>query len=480
MSTIWVREFTGGLDRRRLVETSPGGTLTRAVDCHITRGGEVEQRADFVLAYTLPAAQTKGLLATSAGLTVFGHQATPAGLPAGITYQRLQHPSGEALSSLGVATLFRNKIQAIGKFGDGSSYVFYDGARVTDVNAPPNLASSGMPVSLLTQSSKMYVGSGPNLFFSAVGDSTDFTVGVPGVGEGFIVMSTHAEGSEVITALGRYDEYTAIFSRRVVQVWFLDVDPDLNRQAQVLANTGAIAPRSVTQFGDGDLFYLDRSGIRSLRARDSSNSASTTDIGSPIDPIVVEAILSAPLTAEKAIGIIEPRDGRFWLSIGDRIYVFSYFSASQVSAWSEYQPGFVIDDMVVFNERVYLRSGDKIYVYGGLGDRFQYSADVHAEAWMPYMDGETPTRIKQFQGVDAAVRGAWEIRAALDSQDENASDTVARVSATTFHQERVGEVIGQSTHISLRFRSLAPLSATEPAILASAVVHFRKDKEEDS
>ena len=47
MGTIWVREFTGGLDVRRLPETSPGGTLMRGLDCHITRGGEVEQRAVF-------------------------------------------------------------------------------------------------------------------------------------------------------------------------------------------------------------------------------------------------------------------------------------------------------------------------------------------------------------------------------------------------------------------------------------------------
>ena len=45
MGTIWIREFTGGLDARRLPETTPGGVLIKGIDGHINRGGEFEQRA---------------------------------------------------------------------------------------------------------------------------------------------------------------------------------------------------------------------------------------------------------------------------------------------------------------------------------------------------------------------------------------------------------------------------------------------------
>ena len=75
MGSIWIKEFTGGLDARRLPETSPGGTLIRAVDGHITRGGEFEQRARFVRYADLPAGATKGLAATATGLFVFGEAA---------------------------------------------------------------------------------------------------------------------------------------------------------------------------------------------------------------------------------------------------------------------------------------------------------------------------------------------------------------------------------------------------------------------
>lgn len=479
MGTIWIRELKGGLDVRRLPETSPGGTLLRGRDGHITRGGDFEQRAVFAPAYSLPAGLTKGMAFTPAGLVVFGHQTAPT-LPAGVTYQRLQHPSGSALVDVPYAALYKSKLQVIGEFADGSRHVFYDGARVTDANAPPQRAGSGRPNVLLTNVEKMFIGSGENLFFSAVGDSTDYGAGA-GAGEGFIVMSTHAEGGEAIVGLAPYDLYTAVFGRDVVLIWYFDPDPNLSRKNQTLNNTGTLAARSVTQFGDGDLFYLDTSGIRSLRARDSSNSAATTDIGSPIDEIIAEQVASlGEAVAAKATGIIEPRDGRFWLSIGDRIYVFSYFAASKVSAWTEYQPGFTVDSMVRWNDRVWLRSGDRIHVYGSLpGLPFQYSDSVSAEAWLPYLDAETPAKEKTLTGVDAAVRGTWEIRVAMDPTNEEASDLVARIDRTTFG---LGDIPGQGkfNHISLRFRSLTPVSATIPAKFSSAVIHFEGGEDEDS
>jgi hypothetical protein len=479
MGTVWIKDFQGGLDVRRLPETSAGGTLMRARDVHITRGKELEQRADFVPVYTLPAALTKSMAVVPGGLVVFGHQTAPGGLPAGVSYQQLQHPSGEALVRVPFWTRYRSKLQVIGEFADGSRYLFYDGARVTDVNAPPNAVGSGRPAVLLTAVEKMFVGSGENLFFSAIGDSTDYGAGA-GVGDGVIVMSTHAQGSEELTGLARYDEYVAVFGRRVIQTWFIDPDPALSKQAQVLEETGCIAPRSVTQFGDGDVFYLDRSGIRSLRARDSSNSAATSDIGSPIDPLVIGQIDTLGETeAASAIGLIEPRDGRFWTIIDDTIYVFSYFASARVSAWTEYKPGFSITDAAVWEDRVWLRSGDTIYVYGNLPDQtFQYSDDV-GEAWMPYLDADQPARAKHLMGIDMSVRGTWDIALATDPNDTDAEDRAATVSETTFGIDRL-TANGIGNHISVRFRAKRPESATLPAKLGSVLLHFERDDQEDS
>ena len=477
MATIWIREFTGGLDVRRLAENSPGGSLIQAVNCHINRGGELEQRADFVPLYTAPPNATVGLAADRNGLVTFGHvPGAPGNLPSFIRYQRLQSPSGEALAAVPHWTLFEGRVQSVGRFASGDAFLFNGSARVTDANAPPNLANSEAPAALLTYQEKLFVGAGPVLFFSAIAEPANFT----GTGAGFIDMSTHARGADEITALVRYQDFAAIFSRRTIQIWFLDPNPTLSRQAQVLANTGTLSARSLVEFGDSDVFYIDQSGIRSMRARDSSNNAFTTDIGSPIDPLISDAICLCgnggmpPISAA-----VEPADGRVWFAIGDTIYVFSYFPGSKVSAWTTYKPGFVVDDMVEFEDRIYLRSGNTFYVYGSRVGPYAYSADTEVEAWLPYLDAEKPSRAKLLHGVDVSCRGEWEVRLGMEPERLDVSDLLGRVTGQTFTHQRV-PIQGQSTHLSLRFRSIAPASPTAPAILSSAVIHHDNHEGEDS
>lgn len=480
MGTIWIREFRGGLDARRLPETLAGGTLMRARDCHINRGGELEQRSVFTPQYDLVANTTKGLAETSDGLITFGHQASaPAGHPPEIKYMQLAHPGGEALVDVPYVRKFKGKLEVIGTFADGVSYLFYDGVRTTDVNAPPNTPGQETPTALLTYKEKMYVTAGPNLFNSAVKDATDFGGGA-GAGSGVIDMSTHSEGAEKLTAIAKYDEAAAIFSRSVIQIFFLDPDPLLSRPLQELENTGTRAARSVTQFGDGDLFYLDRSGVRSLRARDSSNNAATTDIGSAIDPLlrtVLDDLTDEQI--ERAIGIIEPRDGRFWLALGEVIYVLSYFTATKVSAWTEYRPGFEIDQMIVKDEVVWVRSGDTVYSFGDAQGRPVYDNTVQPEAWTPYLDGDEPFRSKNIDGVDVAARGEWDIRLAYDPENEVAEDLIATIAGTTYGNEKI-PAEGQATHVSMRMRCKEPPSPTEPARFSSATIHFERDPVEDS
>lgn len=471
MGTIWIREFTGGLDTRRLPETSRGGTLIQGVDCHINRGGEVEQRAAFVKAASLPPGATKGLAFLPAGLTVFG-AGPEVSLPPGFAYQRLPSPEGDALVEVPSWDLFSGKLYAAARFASGKVYHFYDGKQVTDFG--PNTAI--VPGSFVrTFGQKMNFVSGPNLVYSALKDPT--TYNPDNVGAGFNDLSEEDYGSEDLTAIGKYQNYLAIFSDRTVQIRYMDPDPTQSKAVQALHNTGTISPRSVTQFGDNDLFYLDASGLRSLRARDSSNAAVTTDIGSAIDTLVIET--TTRLGTEKvqdAIGLIEPRDGRYWLILDNQIFVFSYFPAAKVSAWTTYSPGFSISDAVVYKRRVYLRSGDDIYVYGGFGQVFDYD-DTPAVAWLPYLDAETPTAQKTLTGIDVACRGTWEVRVGMQPERLDAEDTIGRVTDTTYADLRI-PAQGRATHFSLRLESQGQRAGGGPNILGSAVIHYLAEKDE--
>lgn len=810
MGTIWVREFIGGLDTRRLPETTAGGVLIKATDGHINRGGEFEKRAAFVREYQLPAGATKGLAAGKSGIVVFGHQAPPV-LPTNVFYQRLQHPDGvTALVSVPSYDLHGGKIYAVGEFADGSRYHFFDGVRIPDwydgrarasfrvvsgagipaafasgsfeviagTNSPgvnvisdikidgisiigtavdhtgnnattasaiaaeindttsspnytavavgqtvtitaadtgtaangksivvtvggdaqtgnvqnmaggaaavaaqlnnltvdgvsiitnpvawatsnsdtaqaiateinsttssPNytatavgevvnivseaagtnangrivgfstqglftvdpvtglsLAGGADPtpaasatgsftitggtedtgneitnieidgVSLIsspvawetsdtataaavasainseistpdysatsdgavvtikavtpgsgingasidvtvggdvtvgsvqamaggadaestfvpgtfvkTIGSRMHSVSGPNEHFSGIAAPTKWTTDT--VGAGFIDMSTQSSGSETLTALGKYQNFVAVFADRVIQIWYFDSDPALNELRQVLNNTGTESPLSVTQFGDSDLFYLDESGLRSLRARDSSNAAATTDIGVPVDTLIVNKLRSFSAEQRQSIaGVIEPTDGRFWLAMNDEIFVFSFFGGAKISAWTTYTPEanvdgqrqpFTVEQIVVFRRKVYIRSGDDIYVYGGLSDEAVYD-DTVAEAWLPYLDADMPTKNKMFIGIDAAVEGVWDVYAAMQPTDTAAEDKVATITKTTYNAHKI-DSLGTSTHLSLRFRS----KGTGRAKLSSVVVHYNGDSDED-
>lgn len=471
MGQVWIREFTGGLDTRRLPETSKGGTLIRAEDGHINRGGEFEQRAAFVPTYALPPGTT-GLAFTSAGLVVFGSGPQPGGIPTGVAYQRLQHPDGTtALSKILSYDLFSGKLFVSAQFVDGQVHQFYDGNRVTDYGSNTEIRPGTF---VRTFGRKVYYLLGPYVIYSALQDATNFNTDATtptSPGAGFNDLSEEDYGSEDLSAIGRYQNYLAFFSDRTIQIRYVDPDPAQSKQIQTLHNTGTVSPRSVTQFGDSDLFYLDSSGLRSLRARDASNSAASSDIGSAIDTLLTAAVRAAlPATVANVIGLIEPRDGRFWLSLGSQIYVFSYFPAAKVSAWTIYNPGFNVDDMTVFDRRSYVRSEDQIYVYGGLGEVPVYD-DTPAVAWLPYLDAEKPTEQKGLQGIDAAVRGEWEVSIGMDPTNLDASDKVATITQTTFPENRI-PATHRATHFSLRFSSIGVADDGGPATLGSAVMTF--------
>lgn len=331
-----------------------------------------------------------------------------------------------------------------------------------------------------TIKSKMYAVSGPLFHFSGIQNPTKWTTDAPGAG--FINMATQNSGSERLTAVARYQNLVAVFSPEVVQIWFVDPDPELNNVSQVLSQTGTDCPLSVTQFGDSDVFYLDESGLRSLRARDSSNTAATSDIGVPVDDLIVAKLATLTETERQQVtGLINPLDKRFWLIVKDEVFVFSFYSNAKVSAWSTYElattvagekTAFAAQNAVVWDRRVYLRSGDAVYTYGGVGTGLQYD-ETQADGWLPYLDANRPTARKNWEGLDVALSGSWEIRAAMDPNDVGVEETVARCSRTTYNLDRLG-FNHSASHVSLRFRS----EGSGPAVMSALALHFAGGEDE--
>ena len=338
---------------------------------------------------------------------------------------------------------------------------------------------------ILTVREKMYAGSGTNLHYSAIQGPTYWQAGGTAAGEigaGFTNIAASNSSSDKIVALARYFDKLAVFTGDTVQTWFVDPDPDLVVQSQVLENTGTDCPRSVTQFGDADIFYLDTSGLRSLRARDSSNAAASTDIGIPIDDILSARL--ANMTAserQRVIGLINPGDKRFWLIMGREIFVYSYYPNSKVNAWTRYdavttigttQTELDIDDAITFDRRVFLRAGNTVYCYGGWGRDVAYD-DTPATAWLPFLDANSPAAQKAWRGCDAALSGRWDVSVSFDPNRPEVTDDVANLTETSYGLRRI-PMKHKSTHVGMRF-----VSRGGPAKLSALVIHFEGKVNED-
>lgn len=310
---------------------------------------------------------------------------------------------------------------------------------------------------------KMYALSDSLLHFSAIDDPTEWNDTT--LGAGYINLANHSRGSEDLKAIATYFDNIAVLAGDAIQIWYVDPDEALNQQIQVLQNTGTIAPDSVVEFGENDVFYLSLSGLRSLRSRDSSNAAFVGDIGNPIDELIVQSIQENRTLAELAKATLEQRDGRYILAIGDKMYVFSFFPSSKVSAWSIYEPGFIVDKWAYDGRQTLCRSGNKLYSLGGENGNIYDDCEVVVQ--MPFLDGSSPATFKDFASIDITCENVWDVYLATDPQDITSIEEVATVYKTTYGLGRAG-ITGYSTHIAPRLVCQQPGAAR----LGNIAIHY--------
>lgn len=406
-----IEDFTAGVDLRKMSITAPAGSLRACENAFINAGGEIEKRKTLTAVGTLPAG-THGLSFLNDKVVVFGTASGPAGgLPAGVVY--IQVPAASIDRILDVSPFGQGLYIIVRKIGGVIEHYW------SATGGAATLVPGGVTgTSSRTHASKMYVGDGRNLRFSAVSDPDDFA----GVGSGIIDVTAQDGSSAVIIGVDAYYSYLAIFARYAVQIWHMDPDPDLNSLVQTLGAIGLTAPQAVARYGSGDVLFLSDTGIRSLRARDSSNAAVLNDIGSPVDELVYQLRQNlSPAIAEKIMAVTDPVTGQFWMIWGTTIIVLSYFPNSKVTAWSTYTFPRVIDYAVVANSRLVIRSGDELFVYGSvapgtipwdpsapLGVEQTYD-DTTITVELPSFDAGSPATAKLFKGLDVACEGVWDV-----------------------------------------------------------------------
>lgn len=372
----------------------------------------------------------------------------------------------------GVSAAQVEEVTISGSFSVGNQYTVV----INGTSYVVTGGGSSTGTSLMTFKQKMYTTTTSNLYFSDIADAEEW---VSGTDPGFINMASQTAGQETLNALAEYQGLMAIFSENNIRIWSIDEDSNNNVFQQTLQRTGTIAPNSVLSYGNNDIFYLDISGIRSIKARDSSNAAYVSDVGTAIDVHIKAYIDSLPEAhVEQAVAIIEPIDGRYWMAVGKRIYVLSYFPQAKISAWSYYELDFRVTHFARVNDRIYARGvqddgTETLYLYGGT-DNTVYPGDNEAELLveLPFMDGDNPAGYKDLNGFDIIATNEWEVKVLHDPDDESVELVHARLSGTSYNKPRIG-----LTGVQSLFAVTLSCDKAGAATLSALAMHYLNTSE---
>lgn len=331
--------------------------------------------------------------------------------------------------------------------------------------------ASGTGTSILTFKKKLYSTASANLYFCALNAPTQW---ISGVDYGFINMASQTAGQETLTVAEEYQGLMVIFSENNIRIWSISEDSSANVFIQTLQNTGTIAPRSVIPYGANDVFYLAASGVRSIKARDASNAAYVSDVGTPIDTHIQEYM--GTLTKEEvrdAIGIVEPIDGRFWLGIKNRIYVLSYFPSAKISAWSYYEVNFTIKNFAKVGDQIYVRGTDSdgidyLYLHGGLNNEtYPAKNEDVCLIELPYFSADDPAGNKHLLGFDIVGINSWKVDLLSDPNNDQVKTNLGTATGVTYGQPRFG-VDGTTPLFALTITC----SEAGPATMSALAMHY--------
>lgn len=311
---------------------------------------------------------------------------------------------------------------------------------------------------------KMYLGLGTNFVISGV--EGPYLWEEQNAGAASIDFLNQYGQQDSIIGLATFQGRLAVIGTQSIQIWTVDADPANMALEQTLDNTGALGKETVKSLGDMDVIYLDSTGFRSLRAKQTTLNAEVNDIGTPIDLIVRAALLNYDASA--ACGVVDPTTRQYWCFVNGTIYVLSRHSESKITAWSTFSPtvsiagvqtAFTPVKFVVHNRQVYvLASNKKIYLYGGTDNNTYDNCQVVIEtAWM---DLKEPGVGKQGTGMGAAFKGNWKIEVGMDPIAGTLTEVVNQGSTTspnttadsTFDIGNLG-YSGYGTHFKLKATS---------------------------
>jgi hypothetical protein len=460
-----ITDFKHGLDVRKTPLTAPGGSLRILENAVLNQGGEIEKRFAFVPLGTIPP-QYQIMFGQGDTLHFFGvntgNAPIPPIAPVPIVVHNLAAPPSGPVTLFDVEA-YADRFQVSGyETGVPYTYVWWDNALLIQDGGGYAQGQFSR-----TYKTKMYRLAGSYLHFSGVNDpSIQDPTSTTNPGAGFINLSINDPEGENSTAMEVYYDKMAVFSRLTTQLWSLDPDPDKDTLQQVL-RIGTNAAGSVVQFGTGDILFLSDSGVRSLKALNTTLAASVSDVGSAIDLLLIPVIRASggtipPSALFKARAVVQPVQGRYWLHLAGTIYVLSYFPAGEITAWSTFTPGFEVAYFAVVGNQVYvLDTNNILYVYGGTTLNQFDSSKVTVRT--PHHSVDSPTTRKRIHAVDVMCEGPWSVSLGMLPNRTDLFELAANIQDNTYGIQTI-PFAGYGTHIAAHLEHQAPGPATLAAL----------------
>jgi hypothetical protein len=452
-----IQDFKQGLDIRKTPLTAPAGSLRTLENAVINQGGEIQKRYAFVPMTTIPVNYTF-LFGQGTSLHVFGFGPTPippGQLPVPIVGHELTMPP-EGIVAINDVEAFNDKFFVCGTGPSGTTYCWYDGALVTEADGSYSHGTYAR-----TWRSKMYRLDGQYLRYSGVNDPSQndpSSVTEPGAGFNNIALSD--PDGETLQSMEVYYAQMAIQARLQTQLWTLNPDDSQDQIGQLL-RIGCVAPRSSVQFGTGDVLFLSDSGVRSLHAMNINLAAAVEDVGSAIDLLLVPLIESNYAAASMAHAVVQPLQGRYWLAMGDTIFVLSYYPAGNITAWSTFAPGFNVTHFALVQNQVFcMDDQNNVYLYGGLDNQTYDSCPVTVIT--PHHSAEAPTENKRIKSIDVMCQGNWSLSVGMLPNNTDIFELVGNLVNNTYGAMSI-PFAGYGTHFGVQMVNQAP----GPALLAA-------------
>lgn len=331
--------------------------------------------------------------------------------------------------------------------------------------------AAGTGRSLFVQKGRVWSTARSLVQYCKLNDASNWNDGTSSTGSGFINISQTAQGALELVGIADYNGKAAIFSEDTIVLYQFDADSDNIVIDKPLKNTGTKAPRAVVPYGNSDVYYLDTTGIRSIRTRDGYDSAFVSDVGAALDTFIATEVATLSEDAlARAPAVVDPDTGRYMLALDDRIIILSYFPSSKITAWSYADPGFSITELIRTGSRVYARSGATIYILGGEGnDTYPSANELNCVLETPFMDAKDPADIKDLNGVDMALSNDWLVEILVDPNDTTKLVTAGVINKTTYNLDQI-KIPGRTALVAFRLTC----SAAGAATVSNVAIHFNE------